>query len=73
VTVTAPPGITITPASQPLNRNEPDILRFDITVTEGAVGQVAIGARVFDAGGDVGSPDVVVDGDGWTFAEESEG
>jgi hypothetical protein len=73
VTVVAPSGITVTPASQGLNPEQPDILQFNVTATQGAVGQVTIGAHVFSSAGDVASPNIVADGDGWTFAETSEG
>jgi hypothetical protein len=73
VTVTAPPGVTVTPTSQPLDPDGPSIIRFEITVPEGgAVGHVAIGAQmnVGIGSGDVASPDIIADGDGWAFAEE---
>jgi hypothetical protein len=73
VSASAPPGITITPTSRQLDPDTPSIVRFDITVEEDAVGHIGIGATMNNGSGngDVASPDIIADGDGWAFVEAS--
>lgn len=73
VTAKGPPGVTVTPTSQQFDPDNASIVQFDITVEEGAVGHVLIGATMNNSigNGGVASPDIVAAGDGWAFAEES--